>query len=163
MISNLIRNNYLSHLTFKFVDDETCIYKSLLKKLLSIEYQHNIINEDRYDDVIEYRKNYLIDNNIDKKDILNEYDVSILEVLIVLSIRIEDEIMCSEKYGDRSCQWFWAILQYAGLTAFYDDDYNDDKVEGIVYNWMNDKKPLWTQMMDILYDHNYFEEGDDNA
>lgn len=163
MISDLIRNNYLIHITDKFIDDETCIYKSLIKKLLNIEYRHNIINKDRYDDVIEYRKNYLIDNNISNEYILNKYRVSVLEVLIVLSIRIEDEIMCSEKYGDRSCQWFWAMLQYTGLVAFYDDDYNDEKVEDIVYNWMDDQKPLWTQMMDILCDHNYFEEDGDNA
>lgn len=163
MISDLIRNNYLIHITDKFIDDETCIYKSLIRKLLSIEYQHNVINKDRYDDVVIYRKNYLIDNNISNEYILNKYRVSVLEVLIVLSIRVENEIMCSEKYGDRSCQWFWAMLQYIGLTVFHDDCYDANQVMNIVYNWMNDQKPLWTQMMDILYEHNYFEEDDSNA
>lgn len=159
MISHLIKKNYDEYIINKVIDDELCIYRSLIKKLFSIEYKYNTINKDRHDDVIEYRKNYLIDNKINQTDILDKYKVNVLEVLIVLSIRTEDDTMHDIKYGDRSCQWFWAIISDIGLIKFDDNNYNESEVEKIVFNWMSIKKPLWTQMTDILYRHNYFEGG----
>ena len=59
--------------------------------------------------------------------------VSILEMMIGLAVRVEEETMSDTRYGDRTAQWFWCMLGNMGLGGMTDDifdrDYVHDKLE----------------------------------
>lgn len=45
---------------------------------------------------------------------------SVLEVLVGLATRLEDDIMQNEKYGNRTPMWFWAMIYNLELTGCMD-------------------------------------------
>lgn len=45
---------------------------------------------------------------------------SVLEMMIALAIRCEENIMDNPQYGDRTSQWFWRMIVNLGLGAQYD-------------------------------------------
>lgn len=57
-------------------------------------------------------------------DILQDKPCSVLEMLIALAIRIDNELMYSFDEGDRTVQWFWEMIVNMGLGS--QNDYNYD-------------------------------------
>jgi protein involved in sex pheromone biosynthesis len=45
-----------------------------------------------------------------------------LEMLIALAIRCEEQ-MSNPKEGDRTCKWFWEMIQNIELDSYTDSDY----------------------------------------
>ena len=54
---------------------------------------------------------------------------SMLEMIVALSIRIEEHIMADSEAGNRVGQWFWSMIVSLGMAAIY---YDDKAVEGFV-------------------------------
>ncbi len=65
---------------------------------------------------------------------------SVLEMMIALAIRCEEEIMDDPRKGDRTSQWLWIMLNNMGLGGMYDGNF--DKSEA---------KEKVTEMMDRSY------------
>lgn len=57
---------------------------------------------------------------------------SILEMMLALAIRCEDNIMSDDDYGDRTGQWFWSMIVSLGLNGEVDRSYDEDKVDIIL-------------------------------
>lgn len=53
---------------------------------------------------------------------------SILEMMIALSLRIEEQIMEDSDYGDRTGQWFWNMINSLRLGKMSDEEYDQDYV-----------------------------------
>lgn len=67
-------------------------------------------------------------------------DVSFLEVLMALALKIDDKVMWEARYGDRYLDWFWMFLDNLGMSNATDGKWNrdwelfvDGKVEQTVY------------------------------
>ncbi len=54
---------------------------------------------------------------------------SVLEMLVALSIKIEEGIMDDPLYGDRTSQWFWGMISNLGIGMMSDDIYDRDLVK----------------------------------
>lgn len=97
-------------------------------------------DENRIEDAKEMRKAWLIERNETDPDKipLDALDgpASLLEVMVALAIRIEDDIMQNDNEGDRTTNWFWAMLQNAGLERCTDDDPSED-AESYIYSVVN--------------------------
>lgn len=63
---------------------------------------------------------------------------SVLEMLVALSIRIEEDIM-AEPGDERPEKWFWEMIENLGLYSAKDKDYREDLVQGIVDTWLKRK------------------------
>lgn len=60
---------------------------------------------------------------------------SVLEMLVALSIRIEEDIM-AEPGEEKPEKWFWEMIKNLGLYPATDKVYREDLVRGIVDNWL---------------------------
>lgn len=58
---------------------------------------------------------------------------SVLEMMCALAIRCEETLMDNPKYGDRTGQWFWDMVQSLGLVnmddARFDGEYTEKVLE----------------------------------
>jgi hypothetical protein len=73
------------------------------------------------------------------KKFLDNRPCSVLEMIIALAYRLEDQIMDDEKYGNRTAQWFWNMISSLGLALNYDDRFDLDMCEEVVDNFLNRK------------------------
>ena len=124
-----------------------------LKRLDLLPYFPNSRNTDRYEDAEQLRIRYGDDNNIE--DILSYFSkepITVFEVLLALSIRIEEKIMVDDKKGNRTSQWFWALVNDIGLCEYDDDRWDLDLIDNTVKEWMSDDNPmsLWRQAMKVI-------------
>lgn len=68
-------------------------------------------------------------------DILDE-PCSVLEMILALAIRIEEQIMDDPSYGDRTQQWFWMMLSNIGIGGMSDDIYDETYVNEQIYRFL---------------------------
>ena len=61
---------------------------------------------------------------------------SILEMLVALSIRIEEDIM-AEPGEEKPEKWFWEMISNLGLYPATDKVYREDLVEGVIKAWLS--------------------------
>ena len=57
---------------------------------------------------------------------------SVLEMIVALAIRCEENIMDDPTKGDRTGQWFWGMLANMGLGGMTDDRYDELYIDMIV-------------------------------
>ena len=57
---------------------------------------------------------------------------SVLELMIALAIKCEEDIMDNPAYGDRTAQWFWGMMNSLGLGGMYDDLYDKKYVNMVI-------------------------------
>lgn len=152
-MNELVVEEYKKYLKNTIVDNEFCCYNVLLERLDSISYEPNQLNTDRYEDAEQLRIDYGIDNNI--KDVLLYFEdtsITVFEVLVALSMRLEKKVVPNNKKGDRTSQWFWALINDIGLGKQDDDRCDSNIIDGIVKEWMSEKNKisLWKQAMNII-------------
>lgn len=72
--------------------------------------------------------------NHDHRPIMGELygECSMLEMMVALSLRCEENIMDDPKLGNRSSQWFWGMIVSLGLGSMTDDSFDEDYVAGVV-------------------------------
>lgn len=105
-------------------------YQKLLWKLYTTEYIWELdFDKNRAADGLYLRKIYCqyVGNEVTafagtRVGMYPNLPCSMLEMLIALSRRAEDDIMHDPDFGDRTSKWFWTIMQNLGLDCF--DDYN---------------------------------------
>lgn len=68
---------------------------------------------------------------------LADRPISVLEVLIGLAHRLEDQIMINYAYGDRTGQWFWEMMVNIGLGGMKDSNYDESHVAKAMSRFMN--------------------------
>lgn len=62
---------------------------------------------------------------------------SVMEFLVGLARRIEDDIMYDVDEENRTSEWFWTMIRNLGLDFYDDFHYDDVAVEGIVNRFMS--------------------------
>jgi hypothetical protein len=61
---------------------------------------------------------------------------SVLEMMIALAIRCEENIMDDPMYGNRTSQWFWNMMGSLGLGGIQDDRFDRVMVDTIVHRFL---------------------------
>jgi hypothetical protein len=64
---------------------------------------------------------------------------SMLEMLIALSVRCEENIMDEPRIGNRTSQWFWGMIRTLGLGAMNDKYFDYDYCVDVLDRFMNRK------------------------
>lgn len=105
-------------------------YQKLLRKLFATEFTWIVdYDSNRAKDGIYLR--YLFSRDID-----DDFDMNIgctmLEMMIALARRCEDDIMYDPEIGDRTGYWFWVMIENMGLDAYDDYGYFESRVDYIL-------------------------------
>ena len=62
---------------------------------------------------------------------------SVLEMLIALSVRCEEQIMFDPELGDHPERWFWKMIENLGLIEMDDRHFDEDYVNDIVQRFLD--------------------------
>lgn len=135
---------------FKWLCDLVCgkryskeiSYINLLLHLYNTEFVYSIpLDCNRSVDGIDLRYRFAISHNYDADDIMNELNkpCSVLEMIIALSVRCEENIMDDPLLGDRTGQWFWRMIVNLGLGSMSDNNFNENQYINIIDRFLNRK------------------------
>lgn len=111
--------------------------------------------------------NEVVNENIDRY-------CNVLEMMVALAFRVEEEIMSDPDIGDRTSVWFWMMIDNLGLLEMTNDNFDNEKASEIISRFLNrDYEPdgngglivlehckydlrdieIWYQMMWYLTEH----------
>lgn len=106
-------------------------YKKLIKQLDTIPYTWIFeLDGNRSAGGLNLRDKFVYESSTDSDDIRNG-PCTVLEMLIGVAEHMEDQIPESI----RDC--FWILIRNLGLDLYSDDNYDAQRVEGIVSIWLN--------------------------
>lgn len=118
-----------------------CIsYSKLLGRLYGEEFTFSLDKDlNRASDGITLRHRFALRVSLSPEDEDDMYDTpcSILEMIIALALRMEEQIMDDPVVGDRSGQWFWGMIVNLGLGSMTDDRYDETYVTSVINRFLN--------------------------
>lgn len=127
------KKRYLKHVSFR----------RLFEALHSTEFVYlRSMDEDRAADgeALRYRfASSECDTSLPVDDVLEylEGPCSVLEMMVALAIRCEEETMDDPTIGNRTSQWFWSMITNLGLSSMTDDKFDDVEVYDIIDRFMS--------------------------
>lgn len=126
------------------VDVNKCQYNKLMHYLHRTDFDVRLaMDENRANDGVELRYRFGFECGYDQSIIcayLDDRPCSILEMMVALAMRCEENIMDDPDVGNRTGEWFWTMIQSLGLNIFaHNCDFNIDKVEYIAERFLERK------------------------
>ena len=104
-----------------------------MEYLFHIDFKWSIeTDSNRVFDALQLR--YLYNHRFGKID---KSPASVLEVLIALAKRCEDDVMQDPEFGDCTYLWFWTMIENLGLMDQTDDNFDEEKASEIIYIFLN--------------------------
>lgn len=116
------------------------IYRKLLRRLHDTEFRYLIARDrNRAEDGEDLRYRFAL---------LHDYDVpstiadlgnpcSILEMMVALATRCEEQIADDPRYGNRFGQWFWNMIVNMGLGPMTDNMYDEAYVDEVLQRFLD--------------------------
>lgn len=116
-------------------------YRKLLSFLHNVEFTFIFeLDENRAQDGIDFRYRFGYENGY-SQDIIERYldnsPCSILEMMIALAFKVEEQIMDDIDYGNRTGQWFWSMIVSLGLGYMNDIDFNESSAYRIISKFLD--------------------------
>lgn len=100
-------------------------------------------DENRYFDGVDLRYRFAITNGYEaKSDTIEgilDGPCSVLEMMVALSLRMEENIMDNTAYGNRTAQWFWQMIVNMGLGGQYNQLFDKKYVHDTVQRFLDRK------------------------
>lgn len=146
MLQDELQHRYFEWLYYLVCGDDEynrLSYRKLLSFLHSVEFTYFIdFDENRAQDGIDFRYNFGIACGY-SQDIIDDYlmvtPCSVLEMMVALAFKVEEEITGDNDYGDRTGQWFWNMIVSLGLGYMNDNDFNEYAAYRVVSNFLERK------------------------
>lgn len=133
---NWMYNLVCSEKSFKSVS-----YRTLLTYLNKTEFNYILpMDGNRAEDGTDLRYRFGYENDIPDYEIaayLDNRPCSILEMMVALSIRCEENIMDNPDIGNRTGQWFWSMIKSLGLYSMNDSHFERNKADKIIKRFLN--------------------------
>lgn len=123
--------------------DHQSSYRKLIKFLHSVEYKPYLeMDENRLVDGIYLRYRFGHDNGysyaeIDAMESFMSKPCSVLEMMIALANRVEEQIMDNNSYGNRMYIWFWSMIVSLGLGKMRDSEFDRDYCVTVMERFLN--------------------------
>ena len=141
MTRNNLKNEYFDWLCQSIYDRQHTRFGGLLKLLHEREFIY-IINMDgnRFEDGIELRYKFAYERGHDYRMIatyLDDKPCSILEMMVALARRFEENIVGDYTVGDRTSQWFWTMIDSLGLGRMDDTRLQKKLCDDIIDTFLN--------------------------
>jgi hypothetical protein len=144
----MMKKDELSNLYFEWMYNLVCrkqnkrtSYRKLLYFLHDTDFLYSIpLDVNRYEDGKDLRYRFCYMNDLDLSLITNYIDdrpCSILEMLIALSIRLEEHIMNDPEIGDRTNKWFWGMIDNLGLKNMTDENFDKKYTKFVICRFLN--------------------------
>lgn len=128
-----MRDEYFEWLLGLIDDGRIAEYQKLLSYLDNTDFRILIENDNyRAEDGINLRSRHA--RGWDNRD---SKQCSVLEMLVALSLRCEEEIMNDYTVGDRTATWFWGMIDNLGLTSMTDRRFNSLTVHDKVNRFLD--------------------------
>lgn len=106
-------------------------YRQILWRLHSEQFVVMIpMDENRICDALDFRSTYCFDED-------NNAPVSILELMVSLSTRLEAEVMWGTSYRNRTAEWFWDMMSSLGLSEMTDSAYNEAIASRVIRRFLS--------------------------
>lgn len=110
-------------------------YRKLMELLHSIEFSYILdMDANRADDGTDLR--YRFAYEMAEPYIPGDNPPSVLEVMVALAIRIEENIMEDPAFGDRTGQWFMTMIRSLGLSAMTDKNFHQRHAEEVIFTFL---------------------------
>lgn len=142
-------NNGVNHIS---QGDPSLTFFNLASTLHSIKFRGGVPNDiNRVNDGKQLRVWFAkVGSNFKDYSVLDKPSASVLEVLVALAERIDNDIMCSEEDNPRISEWFWVMMNNMHITK---EDYNDKK-------WCLELKNFVEYRINLMLERNYKADGD---
>lgn len=118
-------------------------YNKLLSFLYDCDFRYSIPRDgNRYEDGINMRYQFSKASGYSQAQIASELDnkpCSVLEMMVALAVRCEDQIMSNSDFGDRSGVWFWAMVESLGLKDMTDRRFDLQYCSMVIENFLDRK------------------------
>lgn len=112
-------------------------YRQLLTFLHDTEFIYFVpYDENRAAEGIALRYRFCLLHNCEDMEYYLTGPCSVLEMMIALAIRCEENIMDDPDKGDRTGQWFWGMITNLGLGAMSDGNFNEWLVNDIITRFL---------------------------
>lgn len=119
-------------------------YKKLFIFLHETEFTFSTDGNDinRAKDGVDLRYRFATIGTEDTNEIENMLNIldgpcSVLEMMVALAIRCEETIMDDTRYGDRTGQWFWNMMNNLGIGNMFDERFNRKIAEEKIYRFLD--------------------------
>ena len=126
---------------YRLVGQNRRSYKDLLNFLYKKDFRYSMhMDANRFEDGVDLRYRYGYDNNIPSVIISSNLDykpASVLEVIVSLAIRCEENIMSDPDLGDRTAHWFWCMMRNLGLEQMEDNQFDAEYAEGVIERFLD--------------------------
>jgi hypothetical protein len=116
------------------------IYRKLLEHLHETEFTYLMLRDrNRAEDGENLRYRFAIEKDYDVSSVLTDLSgpCSVLEMMVALAIRCEEQIADDPQYGNRTGQWFWKMVVNLGLGPMTNDMYDRRVVESILQTFLD--------------------------
>lgn len=112
-------------------------YRQLLTFLHDTEFIYFVpYDENRAAEGIALRYRYCSIHDCEDAECYLTGPCSVLEMMVALAIRCEENIMDDPTKGDRTSQWFWGMITNLGLGSMSDSNFNEWLVNDIVTRFL---------------------------
>lgn len=133
----------MEDLYFKWIEEiisndevEASNYRKLLTFLNDIQFDYLIpMDDNRVVDGVELRYRFGYESCIPYPEIATYLDIkpaSVLEVMVALSLRIEEQFIAGDNIG----RWFWIMIENLGLRSYDDLYFNKAEVDRIIKKFL---------------------------
>lgn len=113
-------------------------FRQLLTFLHDVEFVYFIpYDENRAAEGIALRYRYCLLHDCTDLEWCLTGPCSVLEMMIALAIRCEENIMDDPEMGDRTGQWFWNMITNMGLGSMNDTNFNEWLANDVVTRFLN--------------------------
>lgn len=134
--------NWLSQIVCENRYSEQNSYTKLLMYLHDTDFRYLIPkDQNRAEDGIELRYRFAVSQGYrgSSSAITGMLDgpCSVLEMMIALAIRCEENIMDDPGVGNRTGQWFWGMVTNLGLGSMNDRRFDDRYVDDVVQRFLD--------------------------
>lgn len=100
-------------------------YSNLLSTMHEIEFVYSIpMDVNRFEDGEALRYRFARERNYNNVPACLNEPCSVLEMMVALSIRCEEQIMDDPDKGNRTSIWFWDMIDNLGLSYMTNDKYD---------------------------------------
>lgn len=131
---------------YGLVCDERMPYQKLLKHLHTREFTYTIpMDDNRAIDGVDLRYRFAYERNYHQvivAEYLDDKPCSVLEMMVALVNRFEEQITYDQELGDRKKQWFMGMIRSLGLIDMTNAMFDEFYVDRVITRFLNrDYKP----------------------
>lgn len=146
MTERELNKEYFEWMCQLVCDEQYCqrlSYRRLLSHLHDIDFQFIIpMDGNRAEDGIELRYRFGYENSYENSmisSLLDNRPCSVLEMIIALAFRCEEQIMNDPSIGNRMGQWFWSMIKNLGLDSMNDSRFDAVYTDDVIFRFMDRK------------------------